>query len=453
MQHQGDFIKILIEKSHYSHEEVAREIGISVDELHALLEFSNSDKAQLKAIYTFIKPATKAVREILKNLITKTEAYSKIGRFDDLQGTLSIFRKYQKETNSLSVESFIPSDESTEEVDSLIQKIKKDIGRINSQYDVFDLLGWLNTTDYFFLQISRFFYPIAIPPRVLMGLFIALFLFLSLSFWLVSTIKTGEKKSDKEEVSEKQQEYACHETVCLSCGKCFEVECFESALSCYDNQISLSTTDKMRQTECIKILRADSCFAAGKFKMALELYNELEDSVAIRYSKEKKALLIVLIAQKEHSKEYSLEEASTQIQQVDKTLQETEGELSEKAEESLKKLKKELEKELKSQWEGSWQQEQSGKNGVIKGLVTIKFDPDFSHGSFMDEFANNVRQEGELTELKFNQDATEISGNWYNKNTQLKGSFFLKFNATRDYFKGYYTMPNSDKEYYWNGYK
>ncbi len=205
----------------------------------------------------------------------------------------------------------------------------------------------------------------------------------------------------------------------------------------------------MRQAECIKILRADSCFKAGNFKMALELYNELEDSVAIRYAKDKKILLVVLITQKEHS----LEEASTQIQQVEKTLKESDGELSEKAEESLKKLKKELEKDLKSQWEGAWQQEQSGKNGIIKGLVTIKFDPDFSHGSFMDEFANNVRQEGELTELTFNQDATEISGNWYNKNTQLKGRFFLKFNATRDYFKGYYTMPNSDKEYYWNGYK
>jgi hypothetical protein len=239
MQHQGDFIKVLIEKSHYSYEDVAKEIGTTNEEIHLLLDFPNANKTQLKAIYTFIKPDTTAVKQLLKTLITKTEAYFKIGRFEDLSATLSLFEKFQKETDSLSVESFVPDDESTAKVDSLIQKIKKDIERIRSQYDIFSLLGWLNTTDYVFLQISKLLYPIVIPPRALLGVFIALFFLLSLSFGLISTLKTGEKKSDKEGISEKKQEYACHETVCLSCGKCFEVECFEVALSCYDNQISL----------------------------------------------------------------------------------------------------------------------------------------------------------------------------------------------------------------------
>ncbi|MGB0523162.1 MAG: hypothetical protein ACPGJS_09385 [Flammeovirgaceae bacterium] len=453
IQHQGDFITVLIEKSHYTHQDVANELGITADELHTILADPYANTKQLKAVYLSLKPTTTVVQRSLHELLVRIEVFAKMGDFEALLGTLSIFKKYQKAFNKLSAQISIADPEldapATKKLQALLQKIKKAVQRINSQYDVFALLGWLGKADYAFLRISHFFYPIAIPPRVLMGLFLGLFFFVVLSFSLIITNTTHEKKSDQQELSDNQPAYKCHETICLSCGKCFEVACFEVALSCYNNQGVLSTQDQLRQTECIKILRADSCFAAGDFRKAAELYNELEDAIVIRYAKRKKALAELLIT----AQDQSIEEATAQIKQVDEALNNTAEELPQQAKESLKKLKKELEVTLKSQWEGSWNQEQSGKNGVIKGMVTIKFDPDFSHGSFTDEFAHNVRQHGELRNLEFNQDATEISGTWYNKSTQLEGRFFLKFNASRDYFKGYYTMPNSTKEYYWNGYK
>jgi hypothetical protein len=228
------------------------------------------------------------------------------------------------------------------------------------------------------------------------------------------------------------------------------------ALDCFTEKGASNGQEEIFRSECQRIIRADNLFNELNFHKALSFYSELTDSFA-RAQKECNRLFCISQIKAEELDRLGKYKEAVQVQREAKMCNFS-NKVSQSREKTINGLMQKIlnknndKNKAKLEWEGVWYQKQSGKKEPILGTINITFDEKFARASFVDQFANNVQQSGELTQLTFEENDTKLSGIWRNDSTKYSGKFSLKKSSTTS-FEGYYTMPSDDKQFSWKGSK